>query len=78
MGRQHEFFDQLVSSVQALQEAIQGREVGHTHEPLRLTQFALLAHPHFGFAKGQVLVAHQAENSWQLRVLELVPAERLR
>jgi len=61
--------------VQTLQKAIQGREVGHAPQPQRLAQFAMLAQPHFGFAKGPVFVAHQAENGQQLGLVELVLAE---
>jgi hypothetical protein len=35
----------------------------------------MLAQPHFGFAKGPVFLAHQAQNSQQLRLIELVLAE---
>ena len=35
----------------------------------------MLAEPHFGLAKGPVLVTHQAENGQQLRLVELVLAE---
>jgi hypothetical protein len=35
----------------------------------------MLAQPHFGLAKGPVLVAHQTENGQQLRLIELVFAE---
>jgi hypothetical protein len=35
----------------------------------------MLAQPHFGFAKGPVLVAHQTENGQQLRLVEWVLAE---
>ena len=35
----------------------------------------MLAQPHFGFAKGPVLVTHQAENGQQLWLRELVLAE---
>jgi hypothetical protein len=61
--------------VRTLQKAIQSREVGHAPEPQRLTQFAMFAQPHFGFAKGPVFVAHQAKNGQQLRLIELVLAE---
>src|SRR4029077_13373351 len=61
--------------VQALQEAIQGREIGHAPEPQRLAQLAVFAQSHLGFAKGPVLVTHQAENGQQLRLVELVLAE---
>jgi hypothetical protein len=61
--------------VQTLQKAIQSREVGHASESQRLAQFAMLAQPHFGFAKGPVFVAHQAKNGQQLRLIELVLAE---
>jgi hypothetical protein len=61
--------------VQALQKAIQSGEVGHAPQPQRLAQFAMLAQPHFGFAKGPVFVTHQAENGQQLRLVELVLAE---
>jgi hypothetical protein len=40
-----------------------------------LAPFALFAQPHFGFAKGPVLVAHQAKNGQQLRLIELLLAE---
>ena len=61
--------------VQTLQETIQSGEVGHARQPQRLAQFAVFAQTHFGFAKGPVLVAHQAQNSQQLRLRELVFAE---
>ena len=61
--------------VQTLQETIQRREVGHAHQPQHLAQFAMLAQPHLGFAKGPVLVTHQTENGQQLRLSELVLAE---
>ena len=35
----------------------------------------MLAQPHFGLAKGPVFVTHQAKNSQQLRLIELVLAE---
>jgi hypothetical protein len=41
----------------------------------RLAQFAVLAQTHFGFTKCPALVAHQAENGQQLRLVELVLAE---
>jgi len=40
--------------VQMLQEAIESREIGHTRQSQRLAQFAMLAQPHFRFAKGPV------------------------
>jgi hypothetical protein len=58
-----------------LQEAVQSREVGHTHQSQRLAQFAMLAQPHFGFAKSPVLVTDQTENGQQLWLRELVLAE---
>jgi hypothetical protein len=61
--------------VQTLQEAIESREIGHARQSQRLAQFAMLAQPNFGFAKGPVLVTHQAENRQQLRLRELVFAE---
>src|SRR5713226_9255116 len=61
--------------VQALQEAIQSRKVGHAPEPQRQAQFVVFAQTHFGFAKGPVFVAHQTEDSQQLRLGELVLAE---
>ena len=42
------------------EETVHRREVGHTRQSQRLTQFAVLAQPHLGFAKGPVLVAHQS------------------
>jgi hypothetical protein len=65
--------DRLV--VESLQKAIQRREIGHADHPQRLTQLAVFAQPHFGFAKSPVLVAHQAENGQQLRLGELMFAE---
>jgi hypothetical protein len=61
--------------VQTLQETIQSREIGHTHEPPRLAQFAVLAQAHLGFAKGPVLLPHPTENGQQLRLRKLVVAE---
>ena len=57
------------------QETVQRREVGHTRQSQGLTQFAVLAQPHLGFAKGPVLVTHQTEDGQQLRLGELVLAE---
>ena len=73
----HRLADRAVDGyvVQALQEAIQSCEIGHAHQPQRLTQFAVLAQPHFGFAKGPVLVTHQAKYRQQLRLVELVLTE---
>src|SRR5208282_2495157 len=61
--------------VQTLQKTIQRREVRHAPQPQRLAQFAMFAQPHFGLAKGPILVAHQTENGQQLRLVELVLAE---
>jgi len=61
--------------VQALQKAIQSGEVRRASQPQRLAQFAMLAQPHFGFAKGPVFLTHQAKNGQQLRLIELVLAE---
>jgi hypothetical protein len=47
----------------------------HAPQAQRLAQLAMLAQPHFGLAKGPVLVAHQTENGQQLRLVELVFAE---
>jgi hypothetical protein len=57
--------------VETLQKTIEGREVGHAHQPQHLAQFAMLAQTHFGFAKGPVFVTHQAENGQQLRLGKL-------
>jgi hypothetical protein len=61
--------------VQMLQELIQGCEIGHADQSQRLTQFALFTEPHLGFAKGPILVAHQAQDRQQLGLPELVFAE---
>jgi hypothetical protein len=73
----HRLADRAVDGhiVQTLQKAIPCREVGHAPQPQRWAQFAMLAQPYFGFAKGPVLLAHQTENGQQLRLVELVPAE---
>jgi hypothetical protein len=73
----HPLADRAVDGpiVQTLQKTIQGREVGPAPQPQRLAQLAMLAQPHFGFAKGPVFVAHQAKNGQQLRLIELVLAE---
>jgi hypothetical protein len=39
--------------VETLQEAVQRREIGHAGKPKALTQFAMFAEPHLGFAKVQ-------------------------
>jgi hypothetical protein len=44
-------------------------------QPQRLAEFAMLAQPHLGFAKGPVLVTHQAENRQQLGLVEQALAE---
>src|SRR6266403_356292 len=61
--------------VETLQKTIQGGEVGHTHKPQHLAQFAMLAQTHLGFTKGPVFVTHQAENGQQLRLGKLTFAE---
>ena len=60
---------------QPFQKPIQRRVDRHAREPQHPAQFAMLAQPHLGFAKGPVFVAHQAENGQQLRLRELVFAE---
>jgi len=73
----HRLADRLVDDwiVQALQETIQSREIGHAGESERPAQFAVFAEPHLGFAKGPVLVAHQTKNRQQLGLGKLVLAE---
>jgi hypothetical protein len=73
----HGLADRLVDRliVQPLQETIQRREIGHAAKPQSLTQFPMLGQTHFGFAKGPVLVTHQAEDCQQLRLRELMLAE---
>jgi hypothetical protein len=61
--------------VEALQETVQRREIGHAGKPQALTQFAMLAEPHLGLAKGPIFVAHQAKNGQQLRLGKLLFAE---
>jgi hypothetical protein len=65
--------DHLV--VEALEEAIQHREIGHAGKPQNLTQFAMFPQTDLGLAKGPILLAHQTENRQQLRLRELVFAE---
>jgi len=60
---------------QPFQKPIQRRVVRDAREPQHPAQFAMLAQPHLGFAKGPVFVPHQAENGQQLRLRELVFAE---
>jgi|SRR5579872_1983063 len=57
------------------QKTMQSREIGHTRQSQCLTQLAVFAQPQFGFAKGPVLVTHQAENGQQWRLRKLVLAE---
>ena len=54
---------------------MQRGEIGHTGESERLTQFAMFAEPHLGFAKGPILIAHQNEDGQQLGLRELMFAE---
>jgi hypothetical protein len=61
--------------VETLQETVQRCEIGYTRKPQRLAQFAMLAKPHLGFAKGPILVSHQTEDGQHLRLCELVLAE---
>lgn len=61
--------------VQTLQETIQRGEIGHAGEPEHLTQFAMFAEPHFGFAKSPIFVAHLAENGQQLGLRRLMFAQ---
>ena len=60
---------------EALEKTVLRREVGHTRQSQRVTQFVVLAQAHLGFAKSPVLVAHQTEDGQQLRLSELVLAE---
>jgi len=73
----HRLADRTVDGlvIQTLQKAIQSREIRHPHQPQRLAQLAVFAEAHFGFAKGPVLITHQAKNGQQLRLRELVLAE---
>jgi len=73
----HCLADRLVDGllVQPPQETIQRSEIGHAGESERLTQFAMFAEPHLGFAKGPVLVAQETEDRQQLGLRELVFAE---
>ncbi|HEV2298285.1 MAG TPA: hypothetical protein VGR72_07195 [Candidatus Acidoferrales bacterium] len=48
---------------------------GTLASPKSLTQFAMFAEPHLGFAKRAVLIAHETKNRQQLRLRELVLAE---
>ncbi len=62
----HSLADRAVDDVviHTLEKAIQSREMGHAHQPHCLTQFAMLAQPHFGLcAKGPVLVMHPGRES---------------
>ena len=65
----------MIESSRRLQKRVQGREIGHAGMPQSLAQFPMFFEPHFGFAKGPVFVAHQAENDQQLGLRELVLAE---
>jgi hypothetical protein len=48
---------------------------GTLTNPQHLAQLAVFAQPHFGFAKGAILITHQAKDRQQLRPCELAVAE---
>ena len=62
--------------VEPAQETVQGREVGNGAQFQSVTQFGMLGQPDLGFTIGPVLVAHEAQDGQQLRLRELVFAER--
>jgi hypothetical protein len=62
--------------VEPAQESVQGRKVGNGSELQSVTQFGMFGQPDFGFAIGPVLIAHEAQDGQQLRLRELVFAER--
>ena len=59
-----------VVHIQASEEAVQRGVVRNRLQPQGAPQLNVFAEPHLGFAKGPVLVAHQAEHSQQLRLRE--------
>jgi len=65
-----------VVGIQPRQKATQRGVVGNGTQLQGGPQLHMLAEPHFGFAEGPVLVAHQAEHGQQLRLCELVLAKR--
>jgi hypothetical protein len=73
----HRFADGPLDGLafETFEKTVQRREVGHTRQSQRLTQFPMLAQPHLGFAKSPVLEAHQTKDGQQLRLPELVLAE---
>ena len=64
------------SFVQPPQEAVQSGVVGNRTQPQGTAQFRVLGQSHFGFPKGPVLLAHEAQDGQQLRLRELVFAKR--
>ena len=61
--------------VHTLEEAVQRGEIGYAPQPQCLAQFAVFPQAHLRFAKGPVLIPHQAQDSEKLRLRELVLAE---
>jgi hypothetical protein len=62
--------------LQPPQETIQSRVVGNRAKPQSTAQFRVFGQPYLGFPIGPVFVAHEAQDSQQLRLRELVFAER--
>jgi hypothetical protein len=73
----HGFLQSAIYGIvfQPPQKTIQRGVVGHGWQLQHGAQFWVLAQTHFGFAKGPVLVAHQAQDRQQLRLGELMFAE---
>src|SRR5882762_4404998 len=73
----HGFLQSAIDGVilQPPQKTIQRGVVGHRWQVQRGAQLVVLAQAYFGFAKGPVFVAHQAQHRQQLRLGELMFAE---
>src|SRR5882672_5405219 len=73
----HRFVQSAIDGVvlQPPQKTIQRGVVGHRWQLQYGAQLVVLAQAHFGFAKGPVFVAHQAQHRQQLRLGELMFAE---
>jgi len=73
----HGFLQSAIDGVvlQPPQKTIQRGVVGHRRQLQCGAQLVVLAQAYFGFAKGPVFVAHQAQHRQQLRLGELMFAE---
>jgi hypothetical protein len=61
--------------IESAQKAVESRVIRNGAKPESAAQFGMFGQSHFGFPIGPVLVAHEAQDSQQLQLRELVFAK---